>query len=186
MSCVRGNSHAQFLEGWTGAIPSGYSVQTVPEPDAGHRESNRDGGPDAGKRPIPGLLPGDDLRRLPRRSQFGQPESRNPVVFDDEVLQVSAAPASASVPAGRPSRGIMNSIRPKQRRLRLDAEAYQQLCHQVLQRDGGCQACGSMQHLQVHHKQFRSHSGDDSKENLIALCERCHNLVHDNRNHREN
>jgi hypothetical protein len=26
LSCVRGNSHAQFLEGWTGAIPSGYSV----------------------------------------------------------------------------------------------------------------------------------------------------------------
>jgi len=26
LSCVRGNFHAQFLEGWTGAIPSGYSV----------------------------------------------------------------------------------------------------------------------------------------------------------------
>jgi len=29
LSCVRGNSHAQFLEGWTGAIPSGYSVPRV-------------------------------------------------------------------------------------------------------------------------------------------------------------
>jgi hypothetical protein len=28
---VRGNFHAQFLEGWTGAIPSGYSV-IHPEP----------------------------------------------------------------------------------------------------------------------------------------------------------
>jgi hypothetical protein len=26
LSSVRGNFHAQFLEGWTGAIPSGYSV----------------------------------------------------------------------------------------------------------------------------------------------------------------
>jgi hypothetical protein len=26
LSCVRGNFHAQFLEGWTGAILSGYSV----------------------------------------------------------------------------------------------------------------------------------------------------------------
>jgi hypothetical protein len=26
LSCVRGNFHAQFLEGWTGVIPSGYSV----------------------------------------------------------------------------------------------------------------------------------------------------------------
>src|ERR1700688_1059105 len=30
LSCVRGNSHAQFLEGWTGAIPSGYSVTDRP------------------------------------------------------------------------------------------------------------------------------------------------------------
>ena len=29
MSCVKGNFHAQFLEGWTGAIPSGYSVGNV-------------------------------------------------------------------------------------------------------------------------------------------------------------
>jgi hypothetical protein len=36
LELCEGNSHAQFLEGWTGAIPSGYSVQTVPEPDAGH------------------------------------------------------------------------------------------------------------------------------------------------------
>jgi|HubBroStandDraft_6_1064221.scaffolds.fasta_scaffold297146_2 hypothetical protein len=26
LSCVIGNFHAQFLEGWTGVIPSGYSV----------------------------------------------------------------------------------------------------------------------------------------------------------------
>jgi 5-methylcytosine-specific restriction endonuclease McrA len=31
-----------------------------------------------------------------------------------------------------------------------------------------------MHHLQVHHKQFRSHSGDDSEEYLITLCARCH------------
>jgi len=75
----------------------------------------------------------------------------------------------------------MNPIRPKQPRLRLDTDAYQQLCQQVFKRDGWrCQACGSMQQLQVHHKEFRSHSGDDSEENLIALCERCHGLVHDN------
>jgi 5-methylcytosine-specific restriction endonuclease McrA len=28
--------------------------------------------------------------------------------------------------------------------------------------------------------------GDDSEENLITLCERCHNLVHDNGNRCEN
>jgi len=39
-----------------------------------------------------------------------------------------------------------------------------------------------MQQLQVHHKEFRSHSGNDSEENLITLCVRCHGLVHDNGN----
>jgi 5-methylcytosine-specific restriction endonuclease McrA len=73
----------------------------------------------------------------------------------------------------------MNTIRPKQPRLRLDANSYQQLCQQVLARDGWrCQSCGAMQHLQVHHKHFRSHSGDDSEDNLITLCERCHEFEH--------
>jgi 5-methylcytosine-specific restriction endonuclease McrA len=77
----------------------------------------------------------------------------------------------------------MNPIRPKQPRLRLDEDAYQQLCRQILERDRWrCQGCGSMQELQVHHKEFRSHSGDDSVENLITLCERCHKLAHDNGN----
>jgi 5-methylcytosine-specific restriction endonuclease McrA len=74
----------------------------------------------------------------------------------------------------------MNRIPRKQPRRRLDADAYQQLCRKVLERDGWrCQGCGAMQHLQVHHKHFRSQSGDDSENNLITLCERCHNLVHE-------
>jgi 5-methylcytosine-specific restriction endonuclease McrA len=77
----------------------------------------------------------------------------------------------------------MNPIRPKQPRLRLDAEAYQQLCRQVLQRDGWrCQGCGAMQQLQIHHKEFRSHSGHDAEDNLITLCDPCHKRVHTNRN----
>ncbi len=73
----------------------------------------------------------------------------------------------------------MNLIRPKQPRLRLDADAYQQLCRQVLKRDGWrCQVCGATHQLQVHHKQFRSHSGDDSEGNLITLCIACHDETH--------
>jgi hypothetical protein len=54
----------------------------------------------------------------------------------------------------------MNSIRPKQRRLRLGTEAYRQLRQRVLERDGWrCQGCGSMQHLQAHHKQFSESLG---------------------------
>jgi 5-methylcytosine-specific restriction endonuclease McrA len=35
-----------------------------------------------------------------------------------------------------------------------------------------------MLNLEVHHKQFRSHSGHDSEENLITLCASCHASVH--------
>ncbi len=73
----------------------------------------------------------------------------------------------------------MNRIRPKQPRLRLDPESYEQLRKQVLRRDGWrCQSCGARSNLEVHHKEFRSQGGDDSEENLITLCAGCHSLVH--------
>ena len=73
----------------------------------------------------------------------------------------------------------MNRIRPKQPRRQLDPEAYEQLCHEVLQRDGWrCQACGTRSNLEVHHRQHRSQSGDDSEQNLITLCAPCHQNVH--------
>jgi 5-methylcytosine-specific restriction endonuclease McrA len=49
----------------------------------------------------------------------------------------------------------------------------------VLRRDGWrCQSCGTMSNLEVHHKQFRSQSGEDSELNLITLCAVCHETVH--------
>ena len=73
----------------------------------------------------------------------------------------------------------MSRIRPKRPRLRLDADAYHELCLQVLGRDNWrCQSCGAMQQLQVHHQQFRSQAGDDAEENLITLCDDCHRMVH--------
>lgn len=46
---------------------------------------------------------------------------------------------------------------------------------EVLERDGWrCQACGSMQKLEVHHLQFRSRLGADDEMNLITLCGDCH------------
>ena len=75
---------------------------------------------------------------------------------------------------------------PKRPRLHLDSEAYQQLCQQVLQRDGWrCQQCGSRTNLQVHHIQVRSQSGDDSEENLITLCADCHAHHHHSRTSQE-
>ena len=73
----------------------------------------------------------------------------------------------------------MTRVRPKRARLRLDPVLYEQLRNQVLRRDGWtCQACGARSSLEVHHKEFRSHSGDDSEQNLITLCSVCHATVH--------
>jgi 5-methylcytosine-specific restriction endonuclease McrA len=73
----------------------------------------------------------------------------------------------------------MKNVRSKIRRLRLDTTNYRELQWQVLERDGWrCQACGSMQHLQVHHLKFRSHSGGDEEQNLITLCAQCHASAH--------
>ncbi len=56
-------------------------------------------------------------------------------------------------------------ILPKPTPLRLDPLPYERLRQQILRRDGWrCQFCGTMSNLEVHHQQFRSHSGDDAEE----------------------
>jgi len=73
----------------------------------------------------------------------------------------------------------MTSIGPKPDRLRLDPVSYETLRQQILRRDGWrCQSCGTMANLEVHHKEFRSHAGDDSEQNLITLCAACHSALH--------
>jgi 5-methylcytosine-specific restriction endonuclease McrA len=77
----------------------------------------------------------------------------------------------------------MNTILPKPKRVKLDPEAYAQLCRQVLERDSWrCQHCGNATQLQVHHLRFRSALGDDSLENLITLCAFCHTRIHRRQN----
>lgn len=68
---------------------------------------------------------------------------------------------------------------PKTPRARLEADVYQRLRVQVLDRDGWrCQVCGSMANLEVHHLQFRSRQGQDTEANLITLCSQCHKRTH--------
>jgi 5-methylcytosine-specific restriction endonuclease McrA len=82
------------------------------------------------------------------------------------------------------SEGFIKQIRPKRPRVRLDGQAYRDLCGEVLTRDNWrCQGCGAMERLQVHHQQMRSRSGDDEKANLITLCEVCHGVKHGTRTH---
>jgi 5-methylcytosine-specific restriction endonuclease McrA len=71
------------------------------------------------------------------------------------------------------------SCLPKIRPVRLDSTQYAELHRVILRRDSWrCQVCGTMLHLEVHHQQFRSHSGEDLEENLITLCHSCHSAEH--------
>jgi 5-methylcytosine-specific restriction endonuclease McrA len=73
----------------------------------------------------------------------------------------------------------MNHSPQKELPVRLGNGDYEELRTRVLRRDGWrCQFCGSMTNLEVHHQQFRSHSGDDSEANLITLCTDCHSSAH--------
>jgi ATP-dependent DNA helicase RecQ len=73
----------------------------------------------------------------------------------------------------------MSSARPRPAPFRLDPVSYETLRQQVLRRDGWrCQSCGTMSNLEVHHKEFHSHTGEDSELNLITLCAECHASAH--------
>jgi 5-methylcytosine-specific restriction endonuclease McrA len=73
----------------------------------------------------------------------------------------------------------MNTNAPMLGRLRLDTAAYERLRQEVLRRDGWrCQSCGAMSNVEVHHLEFRSHSGNDVEANLITLCTACHAAAH--------
>jgi 5-methylcytosine-specific restriction endonuclease McrA len=68
---------------------------------------------------------------------------------------------------------------PKAVPLRLEPLQYENLRQEILRRDGWrCQSCGAMSNLEVHHREFRSHSGVDTEGNLITLCVACHHLAH--------
>lgn len=56
---------------------------------------------------------------------------------------------------------------------------YRKVRQQVLVRDHWrCRACGTPEHVDAHHLRFRSAGGEDSVNNLIALCRCCHAEVH--------
>ena len=41
-----------------------------------------------------------------------------------------------------------------------------------------CQVCGSTEALTFHHIKFRSHGGQNTLENIILLCNKCHTKAH--------
>ncbi len=63
--------------------------------------------------------------------------------------------------------------------LRLVPEDYKKLCRKILDRDGWkCRNCGLRNNLHCHHVVYRSELGPDETWNLVAICQECHDLVH--------
>lgn len=63
--------------------------------------------------------------------------------------------------------------------LRLPPLKYKMLCAAVLLRDNyKCRSCGHRSNLHVHHVVFRSQQGEDTPDNLVTLCNSCHDGVH--------
>ena len=121
-----------------------HQRQTVPEPDARHCKGNRNRCPSAGKRLIPRLLSGNDLRGLSGRIQSGQRRSSDSAVLDDEILQASAEEQRQAF-WGSLVRRHHEFDRPKTNALRLDPMSYENLRQQVVRRDGWrCRSCGAM------------------------------------------
>lgn len=64
----------------------------------------------------------------------------------------------------------------------LRTQHWQKLRFEVLKRSGGeCEQCGYRPtrrgQLQIHHKTY-NHVGNESIDDLIALCPRCHMQIH--------
>lgn len=70
---------------------------------------------------------------------------------------------------------------PRRSRLVLPHDQYKKLCILVHQRDNWkCRVpyCGARQGLHSHHIIYRSDHGDDAEWNLITVCNRCHDAIH--------
>jgi hypothetical protein len=118
------------------------------------------------RRQITGLHAAD---RCAADQQPGQRKPGDAAVFDDEILQIPARRTAAGISWRSDREGVMSLMRPDPPDLRLDPTLYETLRQAVLKRDGWrCQSCGTMSNLEIHYKQFRSHSGDDSEENLVG------------------
>src|ERR1039458_6150225 len=79
------------------------------------------------------LLSEDDLYRFSCRAKL---DKRNPEILLQSIRPFFKFPLGEQGDAfsnTRDSEGVMDRIRPKQPRLRLDPESYEQLCRKVLQ-----------------------------------------------------
>ena len=105
-------------------------LQDLQEPDSGDRAGDRDSSKAVGVGSITRLLPGDDLRRFPRRRAPGQWQPGDPAQLDLSLLQVLARRTAAGFPRKPARESIVTDCPGKTPRLRPD----QELCEQAVSR----------------------------------------------------
>lgn len=59
----------------------------------------------------------------------------------------------------------------------LHSPEWQRLRNQIYQRDQSCRLCGSTDHLNVHHRHYRSLANEHPND-LVLLCYKCHSDLH--------
>lgn len=84
---------------------------------------------------------------------------------------------------GEPWAGVLSKpvsrAADKKKRDREKDTHWQTVRKAVLVRDHWrCRACGTADHVEVHHVRFRSLGGTDSTNNCAVLCKSCHCEIH--------
>lgn len=64
----------------------------------------------------------------------------------------------------------------------IHSEAWKKKAKQRREMDGNkCAVCGSTKELCVHHRNYRNFMSEDVENDLITLCKKCHEYVHENK-----
>lgn len=67
----------------------------------------------------------------------------------------------------------------------LNSDNWKELKRKVLVRDRRCVICGSSLYLETHHLHYRN-KGNEKLEDLVLLCAKCHQKVHNDKYHKFN
>ena len=117
---------------------------------------------------------------IEERLRYLYPDKYKDMIFNEETMNWEKKPKEEEpLPVEEPpiEEPIIIEKPKKKRKHRKSIDHDIRLS--VLNRDNNrCIKCGSDEHLQVHHKVYKSKGGSDDEENLITLCEACHAEEH--------
>lgn len=136
------------------------------------------------------LLPGDEMICADfLECPYGRQQAGSPPALADPLLRIPPCRSAGDLLVGRRGQGSVMSRPSRRHHSRPKKSADTARPRSVRSatpanssaRSLRCQIRGRMRDLQVDHTRFRSHSGPDSEENLITLCARRPEEIHQNK-----